>query len=619
MRRVAVVAALLAVLPAGASPPRRTVDSRLRALALGAAPVQVYVRCAALGPAERDALRANGLGIELEDPALRTVQGRIAPAALEALAALPFVRAITPADRARPRAIDGEGDRAARADLVRAQGFDGAGVTVGVISDGIDGLGAAQAGGDLDGVSIPTDDRCRPGEGNEGTAMLEIVHALAPGARLLFSGAATSLEFIAAVRCLAAAGAAVIVDDLGFYAEPYFLDGPVAIAVRAVVQAGVVHVTAAGNDATRHVEQLYRSGGCGDLHTFGPASSVCTDHILMAPLDTLECTLQWNDPWGAAADDYDLLLVDETLAVVAAGDNLQRGAEDPIERVSWTNTASVPRRMGLQIRKVAGEARSLEMFCSDGPLDVSTPAGSIFGHPAVSEVVTVGAIDASVASLEAVEPFSSRGPVDLFFPVTSRDKPDLAGFDDVTTGVPGLSPFIGTSAAAPHVAAVAALLLAKDPFLSPAGIAAALRAGAVDVPPDGPDETTGAGRLDALGAAAAVPAPECRTRTDCGSCPIDGCDVGTCTHTAVALEVPACAGQRARRTLSSAFARACRLSLALQGAAAGRARLVRRATRALTTGMRIASRRLPAPCAAAVGHALRTARSLLPLERGRRP
>ncbi|HJQ85080.1 MAG TPA: S8 family serine peptidase, partial [Candidatus Binatia bacterium] len=488
---MAVLGAVLVAAPAAAGPrlpgPRGKTAASLRAGR--AARVQVYVHLRAVDPAARAALGAAGLALELVDAERRIAQGRIASDRLADLAALPVVTRVAPADRARPRrgAVTSEGDLAARADLVRADGFDGTGIVVGVVSDGADGIAASQATGDLPEVTVPLDEGCLPGEGEEGTAMLEVVHDLAPGARLLFSGAATSLEFVAAVRCLVAAGARVIVDDLGFYGEPYFRDGAVALAARAAVVAGVSYVTAAGNDAQGHVEQLFRPALCGDFHAFGPGSSDCTEHVVVAPFDALDCTLQWNDPFGEAANDYDLLLVDENGDLLVESDDPQQGAEDPIERIEWTNPDAVERRLGIRVRREAGEARVLEMFCHGGRLEYLSPASSVFGHAAVTEVLTVAAIDVADPGRDDVEPFSSRGPAHLFFPVEDRAKPDLAAFDQVATTVPGLAPFVGTSAAAPHVAAVAALLLAKNPFLAPVDVAAALRAGAVDVGPLGPD------------------------------------------------------------------------------------------------------------------------------------
>src|SRR5262249_60708812 len=116
-------------------------------------------------------------------------------------------------------------------------------------------------------------------------------------------------------------------------------------------------------------------------------------------------------------------------------------------------------------------------------------AGSLVGHPALDEVVAVAAIDAAARGLDEVEPFSSRGPARIDFPArVDRAKPDVAAFDGVSIsnagGFPACPPacaFFGTSAASPHTAGVAALLLQEDPSLTPAAIQTALRPGAVDI------------------------------------------------------------------------------------------------------------------------------------------
>ena len=91
-----------------------------------------------------------------------------------------------------------EGDSVLRASNLRALGYDGAGVRVGVISNGVTNRNAAIALGDLpSNITI-----LRAGSGDEGTAMLEIVYDLAPKAELGFCGASTELFMIDCVNRL---------------------------------------------------------------------------------------------------------------------------------------------------------------------------------------------------------------------------------------------------------------------------------------------------------------------------------------------------------------------------------------------------------------------------------
>ena len=158
----------------------------------------------------------------------------------------------------------------------------------------------------------------RAGSGDEGTAMLEIIYDIAPGAELAFCGPATSLEMIDCVNDLADVfGADIIVDDLGFYDEPYFEDGPVALAVKAILP-NRVYVSAAGNDGKKHYTGnfigsntlgLTKDGVPVSEHNFGLASGGAADPTLdvtVGPGATIRIFLQWNDPFGGSANDYDL-------------------------------------------------------------------------------------------------------------------------------------------------------------------------------------------------------------------------------------------------------------------------------------------------------------------------
>ncbi len=334
-----------------------------------------------------------------------------------------------------------------------------------------------------------------------------------------------------------------MVDDLLFFDEPFFADGPLAQTVRAAVQAGVSYHAAAGNQAEQHVEQPFRASSNG-FHDFlgGPVDQ--TDDMVVAPGATLVCILQWNDPFGGSANDYDLFLLDSTLTLITSSTGTQNGTQDPLETVGVTSTSGSPQVVKAAINKFAGADRMLEMFCLDGDQQQYVSDGSVVVQGAVPEVVTVGAIDVSDPGRDDVESYSSHGPSQIFFPApVMRPKPDLAGFDGVSItnagGFPACPPFcafFGTSAAAPHSAAVASLLLSKNPFLTPAEIQDALRASAVDIGAPGFDPVAGAGRLDALAAAALVPIPECTGAGQCDdadACTIDSCLRGTCAHAAI--------------------------------------------------------------------------------------
>ena len=477
--------------------------------------LQVYVDCSPLGVEQLAALERAGLTVDGVEPDQGRVRGSIDAAALDRVAEFWWVQAVRPVDPAVAHAgsVTTEGDAAARADLVRAEGLDGSGVVVGVISDGVDNLVGAQQSGDLPGVTVPSGG-CRRGSGDEGTALLEIVHDVAPGARLLFAGPADSFQMVQAVQCLTAAGADVIVDDLGFFAEPFFQDGPVAAAVRGAVQAGVSYHSSAGNQAREHLEQDFFATPNSTLHDFARGGRDNTNTVVVPAGGTLTCILQWNDPFGASANDYDLFLLDQDLNVVTLSNDPQVGAQNPIEAVSVSNRSSSPAVAHVLIDRFGqSQPRRLELFCLGADaLEHATAAGSVFGHAALDEVVTVAAIDAADPGLDTLESFSSRGPARIDFPARrDRAKPDVAGFDGVSIsnagGFPACPPFcafFGTSAAAPHTAGVAALLLQKNRSLTPAAVQTKLRAGAADIGPVGFDATSGFGRLDALGAEAAA-------------------------------------------------------------------------------------------------------------------
>ncbi|MCH8063946.1 MAG: S8 family serine peptidase, partial [Chloroflexi bacterium] len=518
----------------------------LRVSAIG--DIQAYIFVEESGEDEIESLEKLGARVEIVNQDHNIVQAWIPFDKVEPMAELGIVRKIRTPDYAFTRAgtVTTEGDQILNSDDVRdLLGITGAGTKIGVISDGVHSRSVAQATGDLPGSieinpSLPgVIEPLFPGDGDEGTAMLEIIHDIAPNASLAFSGFQTSgnfttLDMVNSVNFLAndafgGTGADIIVDDLGFFFEPFFEDGIVAQAVQNVVDNGTIYVSAAGNDANTHYEGDYLENG-DFLHDFeggdtGMSVTVASGGLFLP-------VLQWNDKFGLSDQDYDLAAcfpgftpnseilgdVEDINDVCFFGEEEQDGNDDPFEFLALTNNGTEAADIDLFVIAFSvDEVRLLELYVF-GNVSVNehnVSAGSVFGHPAVPRAIAVGAIDAGDPGHDTIEPFSSRGPSEIFFPSPeSRDKPDLAAIDGVSvTGAGGFSnPFFGTSASAPHVAGIAALLLqairVDQPGISKVDAATqvfdTLLGTAVDLGSAGFDTTFGAGRVDALTAVQAT-------------------------------------------------------------------------------------------------------------------
>ena len=427
---------------------------------------------------------------------------------LEALASLNSVKSIRSVVQpiVNSGSVVTEGDIIHQTDDVRSNySQSGAGIKVGVISDGVDNIALSQSSGDLPlGVNVLNNSV----GGDEGTAMLEIIHDMVPDATLYFhTGFPNYVVFNDAVEALVAAGCNVIVDDLGFLDQPYFEDGEIASHVALVLEGNdnVVHVSSAGNAAQEHYQGIFNDNGSG-WHDF----SAGLNQILVAYVpngDRVTSFLQWNDSFGSSGNDYDLYLVNQgsgNYEILDSSVFEQDGDDDPLEYINYTNTSGSTIIVGIYIKKYFGLDRTLEInFNNRGGVSISqtfvTAADSIFGHPAVPGVIAVGAIDASDPGNDDIEDFSSQGPVTIIGD-GQRAKPDVVGIDGVSvTGVGGFSnPFFGTSAAAPHIAAIAAQLWGQYPSANGNQIRDHLLNTAVDLGDSGFDTIFGYGRADAL-------------------------------------------------------------------------------------------------------------------------
>jgi uncharacterized repeat protein (TIGR01451 family) len=457
---------------------------------------------------------------------------------LENLAGLAEVKFIGRARRAQTNtgSVDSEGDVTHRANTARSTfGVSGQGVKVGVLSDSIDYLAASQASGDLGPVTV------LPGQGGsgagEGTAMLEIIHDLAPGAPLYFATAVNGeASFAQNILDLRSNGCDIIVDDVGYFDESPFQDGIIAQAVNSVTASGALYFSAAGNDGNLkdHTSCTWEGDfvdggpavppeniGGGHIHSFGSS----TYDTVITPGNGID--LFWSDPLGGSSNDYDLFVLDPTgTYVVASSTNPQDGTQDPYEEVY-----SVSAGDRIVIVKTTGDARYLHLDTSRGSLGLKT-TGATRGHSAAAAAFSVAAVDAldsfpspfSGGSQDPVETFSSDGPRRVFYnangtPITPgnysstggvvRQKPDIAAADGVMTYVWGvyldIGRFYGTSAAAPHAAAIAALLLSYNHGLTPGQIRTTLTNTALDIEDPGIDANSGAGIVMAYQALQSLP------------------------------------------------------------------------------------------------------------------
>ncbi len=433
-----------------------------------------------------------------------------------------------------------QGDKAHATDRARRFfGVDGTGAKIGVLSDSDDLKEASINSGDLPANTVTLEGQSgRPGSG-EGTAMMEIVHDLAPGAQIFFATAFNSPEsFADNIRALRfQAGCDVIIDDVIYFFESPYQDDIIAQAVADVTADGAMYFSSAGNggnfdDGTSGTWEgdFHPQGALATLpsgytvHSFG--SGVIANRIELAggPL-----ILHWSDPGSlatpASSNDYDIFVLDNNLRnVEVAGTDIQDGDDLAFEFLGF----NIPADFRVVIAASPGaETRAVRTVLFNGEFALST-SGSTYGHNSAADAFAVAAVDAAEAGggefvggpTTPVELFSSDGARRIFFnrdnsPVNpanpgqtfasrggvTRAKPDIAAADGVATTLPagsGLNPFFGTSAAAPHAGAIAALVKAALPAKTPAQIRAAIVAGALDIEATGADRNSGRGLISAF-------------------------------------------------------------------------------------------------------------------------
>lgn len=507
-----------------------------------------------------------------------------------------------------------QGDKALRADFARSvHSVDGEGITIGVISDSYDksdivwptDAAADIASGDLPPAHHPISATeyplCGAGYGctDEGRAMMQIVHDLAPGATLMFhTGLPNPVAYANNIQYLAdpaGGNADIIVDDLSYLNEPMFQDGIIAQAVDSAVANGVGYYSAAGNQGRESYESAFEEsvevlciGTCdpitglvGPAHDFDTTppdpGAVCNPapgdfaaaecnidtllNVTIPAYSSITVVLQWDEPFGnvntgdGPQSDLIITLLDSgppaTLLEISGSDNVVNG--NPVEILQFVNDGTNPNVCPFYpfitcppveisgtivvaydaVDSVGPPPSLMKMVFHVGPgvvLDdliagYATDSPTVVGHQNATGAVAVGAAFYAYTPEFGVTPpelesYSAAGGVPILFDTSGtalpvpviRGKPEIVAVDGVSTTFfssqkvgDSLPDFFGTSAAVPHAAAVAALVMEANPSIPPWKIANALKMTAIDMTATaGFDFDSGYGLIQADAAVAAA-------------------------------------------------------------------------------------------------------------------
>jgi hypothetical protein len=508
----------------------------------------------AVADGDAGTLKQQLVDLGLEQPSVygHVVSGYLPIRSLGDAAALGTLRQARPAyAMTHAGTVTSQGDVSLHSNPARAfYGVDGSGVMVGTLSDSYDctgnGGGAASdvASGDLPaGVLVLQELTGCSQATDEGRAMMQIVHDVAPGSPLAFHSAFNGVaDFANGIIKLANAGAKVINDDVIYYAEPMFQDGPIAQAVDTVKATGVAYFSSAGNDARHSYEAPFRSSAVSGYrsgsirHDFDPGGATDTlQQITIGANTTAIFVFQWQDRYASAsgapgaASDLDIILYsDQTKPRAVAGSIENNTGGDPIELFGYTNNGPA-KTFQLGLERVSGPSPGRIKYVYFGDVTINqfaTDSGTLYGHANAAGARGVGAAyyqqtPAFGVSPPLLESYSSAGGTPILFdtagnPVSqTRQKPEIVAPDggDTTFFWPGYDPdgtgfpnFFGTSAAAPHAAGVAALLLDFDATLTPDGVYGALQGSALDMNAAGFDDDSGYGLIQADAALASLDA-----------------------------------------------------------------------------------------------------------------
>jgi hypothetical protein len=429
--------------------------------------------------------------------------------------------------------ITSEADGILHMDQLRAAGFRGGGVRVGVISTGVVNLASYQAAGVLPaGIYVSQN---AAGTLDEGSWMLELVHQHAPDAVLGFCDG-VDLDFNGCMQDLGNKfHADIIVDDILFSGQFYPDVTATTVAQLETANDRMVFIHLAGNEQNGGYWQgpfvptaATIAGSQVTLLDFGIASGAASDAfnaITVPATNRLRLILNWNDPPHDPANRaLTAYLLDGSSQVLT-----QLSAQsDPTLVLDYTNTTGAAQTVRLGVSLDSGSSQGLMVQVTEGsatcniecqPLAHASAglAGGTIGD--VADSLVIGATFAG--SPRMLEAWSNHGPFRIDFQAAADPaspdafdytrlatplriaKPDLVAPDCVTTPFSDgkkltNNQFCGTSAAVPSIAGAAALL--ESAGFNRAQVLKALRSTAVPLGAAAWDPGYGFGLADAAAA-----------------------------------------------------------------------------------------------------------------------
>ena len=558
---------------AASRPSTPTAPGGPRLDALGRVQVDVHFDCTQRAPSKQLAAAGFSAGTTVKLATLCVAEGWLAPASIPHVAAVagvtrlkvpsyvvrkhPFTHALqhdglSPSqslrqsqrpDAGSASGIDHNGVSIMRADQFVAQsGTGGPNVTVGVQSTGVASLSLIQGRDELPAVQV-----VNPAGGSssaaadEGTVLLEEVHAVAPNAGLAYCGPDTFVEYTSCLGALIGAGASILVDDVVFTTEDLISsDSSDVQAIEQILTQNprVALFTAAGNYNGSYWEGNYSPVAVSSVSALGVAALTCPSGgstqidnyvsdmggtpgqiLTVSGSSVYPLVLSWADPPGHNASKFDVYWMG------ASGSTGNNGCLSGTSSMGPQVSQNLSLPVGTYTLYVATPDASpagkfIKLWVGgDGLTSISKPtAGSLVTPQAFANgAISIGAVKGSDGVGNSIESFSSLGPITFVFPTASKiQAPVLVAPDGINVDAAGtyfagyLFPdgnFYGTSASVPNAGAVAALLHGAFPNLTVPQLVTALENGATQLGSSSPDNTFGYGRIDAIGALGTLPAP----------------------------------------------------------------------------------------------------------------